>query len=181
MKLSFAVLSACISLAAPAAFAATPDLPACDVYWPACHYTVLNRPSTYIINKVVVHKTQGATAAGAAGWFADCDSGGSAHYSFDKSNGYCYQSVLEKDMAWHAGHGPTNTNSIGIEHSGWVTQNDTSKACYNESGWETRSCIVYYGVPFNRTYILGHIEVPGCLNGTGGGVDCHTDPGPYWD
>jgi hypothetical protein len=23
--------------------------------------------------------------------------------------------------------------------------------------------------------------VPGCSSGSGGGVDCHTDPGPYWN
>jgi len=176
--------AACIAgLAALAtgAFAATPDLSTCDVWQQACHFTVSNRESTYNINRVVIHKTQGGTAAGAASWFANCASGGSAHFTFDKSNGYCYQSVREKDIAWHAGYSSTNSNSVGIEHSGWVANNDTSTACYNESAIETKSCVTYYAVPANRSYIIAHSEVPGCSNPGGGGVNCHTDPGKYWN
>jgi N-acetyl-anhydromuramyl-L-alanine amidase AmpD len=169
-------LITCVSLAQ----ASTPDLPSCDVWELACHYTSSNRESSYDINRVVIHKTEGGSAAGAASWFTNCASGGSAHFVFDKSNGYCYQCVREADIAWHAGYSSTNNNSIGIEHSGWTANNDTSSACYQESAIETRSCVIYYGVPANRSYIIGHSEVPGC-SGYGGGVNCHTDPGPYWD
>lgn len=167
--------------AASLSMAATPDLPSCDVYKLACHYTNSSRPGTYGINRVVIHKTQGATAAAAASWFANCNSGGSAHYTFDKANGYCYQSVLEEDVAWHAGYSSTNNVSIGIEHSGWVANNDTSTACYNESAIETKSAVNYYGVRVSRSYIIAHSEVPGCSNPGGGGVNCHTDPGRYWN
>ena len=178
-KLSAALVAGLAALST-GAFAATPDLSTCDVWMAACHYTSSNRESTYNINRVVIHKTQGGTAAGAASWFANCASGGSAHFIFDKANGYCYQSVREKDIAWHAGYSSTNSNSVGIEHSGWVANNDTSTACYNESAIETKSCVTYYAVPANRSYIIGHSEVPGC-SGTGGGVNCHTDPGKYWN
>lgn len=164
-----------------AASASTPDLSTCDVWLPACHYTNSNRESTYDINRVVIHKTQGASASGAANWFADCRAPGSAHYVFDKANGKCYQCVREEDIAWQAGHSSTNSCSIGIEHSGWIANNDTTTACYDESAVATRSCIKYYGVPHNRTYIIGHSEVPGCANPGGGGKDCHTDPGQYWN
>jgi hypothetical protein len=162
------------------ASARTPDLPSCDVWVAACHYTNSDREATYNINRVVIHKTQGGTASGASSWFANCSSGGSAHFTFDKSNGYCYQNVLEADVAWHAGYSSTNNNSIGIEHSGWVANNDTSTACYNESALETKSCVIYYAVPGNRSYVIGHSEVPGCSY-SGGGVNCHSDPGPHWN
>ncbi len=173
-------LAASAFLVSAVSFAATPDLPSCDVWMQACNYTNSSREASYNINRVVIHKTQGGTAAGAASWFANCNSGGSAHFSFDKSNGYCYQSVLEEDIAWHAGYSSTNSNSVGIEHSGWVANNDTSTACYNESAIETKSCVTYYAVPANRSYIIGHSEVPGCSY-SGGGVNCHSDPGPHWN
>ncbi len=160
--------------------AATPDQSQCDQWVAACHYTSSNRESTYNINRVVIHKTQGGTAAGAASWFANCNSGGSAHFTYDKSNGYCYQHVREKDIAWHAGYSSTNSNSVGIEHSGWVANNDTTTACYNDSAIETKSCVTYYAVPANRSYIIGHSEVPGCSY-SGGGNNCHSDPGKYWN
>lgn len=177
---SFVLCAAILGLAASVS-AATPDLPSCDVYRLACHYTNSSRETSYNINRVVVHKTEGATAAGATSWFANCDSGGSAHYNFDKANGYCYQCVLEEDIAWHAGYSSTNSCSVGIEHSGWVASNDTTTACYNESAIETKSCVTYYAVPGNRTYIIGHNQVPGCSVAGGGGTSCHTDPGRYWN
>jgi N-acetyl-anhydromuramyl-L-alanine amidase AmpD len=178
-KFTFACTAILASLSVLSS-ARTPDLPSCDVWQQACHYTNSSREASYNINRVVIHKTQGGSAAGAASWFANCSSGGSAHFTFDKSNGYCYQSVYEADIAWHAGYSSTNNNSVGIEHSGWVANNDTSTACYNESAIETKSCKTYYAVPGNRSYVIGHSEVPGC-SGPGGGVNCHTDPGPYWN
>lgn len=171
---------AAFSVVALGATARTPDLPSCDIWQAACHYTNSDREASYNINRVVIHKTQGGTAAGASSWFANCASGGSAHFTFDKSNGHCYQNVLEADIAWHAGYSSTNSNSVGIEHSGWVANNDTSTACYNESAIETKSCVTYYAVPANRSYIIGHSEVPGCSY-SGGGTNCHSDPGTYWN
>lgn len=173
--------AAFVLLLSATTWAGTYDSSSCDVWQAACHYTTSNRESSYDINRVVIHKTEGATAAGAAGWFANCSSQGSAHYTLDKSNGYCYQCVRDRDIAWHAGYSSTNSNSIGIEHSGWVANNDTTTACYDKSALVTKSCVTYYGVPCNRSYILGHSEVPGCASGNGGGADCHTDPGPYWN
>jgi hypothetical protein len=180
MKKLTSALVAGLSCITFAATASTPDLSTCDVWLAACHWTNASREADYNINRVVIHKTQGGTAAGAASWFANCSSGGSAHFTFEKVNGYCYQSVREADVAWHAGYGSTNNNSVGIEHSGWVANNDTSTACYNESAIETKSCGTYYAVPMNRSYVIGHSEVPGC-SGTGGGTSCHTDPGRYWN
>ncbi len=179
-KFTFAASVAAFSVLSACGFARTPDLESCDVWQAACHYTNSSRETSYNINRVVIHKVQGGTAAGCASWFANCASGGSAHFAFDKSNGQCYQCVYEADIAWHAGYSSTNSNSVGIEHSGWVANNDTSTACYNESAIETKSCVTYYAVPANRSYIIGHSEVPGCSY-SGGGNNCHSDPGKYWN
>jgi hypothetical protein len=167
-------------LVASTCMAATPDLPSCDSWAPACsgNYTNSSRPSSSSINYVVIHKVQG-TAASAASWFQNCSAGVSAHYIFNNSTGYCYQSVLEEDIAYQVSG--FNTNCIGIEHGGYNGSNDTATACYDASAIETRSCIDYYGVPYDRQHILGHSECPGCSTGNGGGTTCHTDPGPYWN
>jgi len=180
MKKLTSVIVAALSALSLAGFARTPDLPSCDVWQLACHWTNASRETDYNINRVVIHKTEGGTASGASSWFANCSSAGSAQFVFEKVNGYCYQCVYEADIAWHAGYSSTNSNAVGIEHSGWTANNDTSTVCYNESGLESRSCRIYYAVPGNRTYVIGHSEVPGCT-GYGGGTSCHTDPGPYWN
>lgn len=181
MKPSFCCAAATFILFCVSA-SATTDLPSCQTWQPAasCNYTAASRPSDYAVRFVVIHKAQG-TAASAASWFQNCAAGGSAHYSFDSSSGYCYQSVREKDVAWHAGYWNTNLNSIGIEHGGYISSNDTATACYDASAVETRACISYYGVANDRAHIIGHSEVPGCGTPGGGGTSCHTDPGAYWN
>lgn len=153
------------------ATAGTPDLSSCDSWQPAasCNFQVSGRPGSAAISYVIIHKVQGS-AAGAASWFQNCAAGVSAHYAIDNNNGFCYQCVREKDIAWHCIN--RNTNGIGIEHGGYVSNNDNSNIMYRKSGLETRSCCVYYGVAFDRAHIQGHSEVPG---------NDHTDPGGFWD
>ncbi len=168
-----AILGAACVLLAGVGTAATPDLSSCDSWRPAHsgNYTNSSRPSSYPIQYVVIHKVQGS-AASAASWFQNPDCNASAHFTFNNSSGYCYQSVYEADVAWHAGNWTYNTKSVGIEHGGYVTSNDTATVCYNESAIETRSCIIYYDVTHSRSRIVGHSEVPGAT---------HTDPGQYWN
>jgi len=149
---------------------------------PACssNYTNMSRPSTYPINYVVIHKVEGS-ASGAASWFQNCSAAVSAHFIFNNSTGYCYQSVYEADEAWHAGWADTNRRGVGIEHGGYTASNDVATVCYDESAIETKSCIIYYSVTHDRSHVIGHYQVPGCSGGTGGGTGCHTDPGSYWN
>ncbi len=172
-KIAIAILGAACALMVSAGFARTPDLPSCDSWRPAHsgNYTNSSRPSSYPIQYVVIHKVQGS-AASAASWFQNAACNASAHFIFNNSSGYCYQSVLEEDVAWHAGNWTYNTKSVGIEHGGYVTSNDTATVCYNESAIETKSCIIYYDVTKSRSRILAHSEVPGAT---------HTDPGQYWN
>lgn len=172
-KLNAFFVGAACALLVNAASAATPDLSSCDEWRLACsgNYTNSSRPSAYPINYVVIHKVQG-TASSAASWFQNCSANVSAHFIFNNSSGYCYQSVYEADIAYHAGNWTYNTQSVGIEHGGYVSSNDTATVCYDESAKETKSCIIYYSVTWSRTRILGHSQVPGAT---------HTDPGQYWN
>lgn len=172
-RYSIAVLGAICALSVAPAFAATPDLSTCDSWRPAhsSNYTVSSRPSSYPIRYVVIHKVQGS-AASAASWFENPAANVSAHFTYNNTSGYCYQSVREKDLGWHAGNWTYNTQSVGIEHGGYVHLNDTADICYRESAIETRSTIIYYDVLWNRTRIIGHNQVPGAT---------HTDPGVHWN
>ncbi|AVT41428.1 N-acetylmuramoyl-L-alanine amidase [Plantactinospora sp. BB1] len=143
--------------------------------WAPAHsanYTVANRESTYPINYVVIHVTQGSYA-GSISWFQNPASQVSAHYTIRSSDGAVTQSVREKDVAWHAGNWTYNTQSIGIEHEGYVTQPSWfTDAMYRSSAALTRHLCDRYGIPKDRSRIIGHNQVPGAT---------HTDPGPHWN
>ncbi|WP_143590813.1 N-acetylmuramoyl-L-alanine amidase [Thermoactinospora rubra] len=136
------------------------------------NYTVSSRPSSYAIDRVIIHVTQGSYA-GTISWFQNPSANVSAHYVIRSSDGDVTQMVREKDIAWHAGNWNYNTRSIGIEHEGWVSQPSWfTEAMYRASAALTRAICDKYGIPKTRSYIIGHNEVPGAT---------HTDPGPHWD
>ncbi len=134
--------------------------------------TAANRPTTYPIQYVVIHVTQ-ETYADTIGIFQDPASQVSAHYVVRSSDGDITQMVREKNVAWHAGNWNYNTWSVGIEHEGWVDDPTWfTEAMYRASAALTANLCAKYGIPVNRTHIIGHSEVPGAT---------HTDPGQYWD
>ncbi|WCN83383.1 N-acetylmuramoyl-L-alanine amidase [Micromonospora sp. LH3U1] len=136
------------------------------------NYTVASRPGSHPVNRIVIHMTQGAYA-GAISWFQNPAAKASAHYTFRSSDGAVTQSVREKDIAWHAGNWTYNTESIGIEHEGYVDNAAWfTDAMYRASAALTRSLATKYGIPKDRAHIIGHREVPGAT---------HTDPGPNWN
>ena len=155
------------------ALAASPDYP--NATWVAAstsNYTVSSRPSAYAIDRVVIHVTQGSYA-GTISWFQNPAAQVTAHYVVKSSNGAITQMVRDKDIAWHAGNWSYNTRSIGIEHEGYV--DDASwftDAMYRSSAALTRYICDKYGIPKDRTHIIGHVQVPGST---------HTDPGQYWN
>ncbi|MFC5813911.1 golvesin C-terminal-like domain-containing protein [Nonomuraea harbinensis] len=152
---------------------ASPDYPpAAWVAASSSNYRVSNRETSYNIDRIVIHVTQGSYA-GTISWFQNPAAQVSAHYVVKSSNGAITQMVRDKDVGWHAGNSTYNNRSIGIEHEGWV--NDASwftDAMYRSSAALTRHLADKYGVPKNRTGIIGHNEVPGAT---------HTDPGPHWN
>ncbi|WP_328535461.1 N-acetylmuramoyl-L-alanine amidase [Streptomyces sp. NBC_00344] len=136
------------------------------------NYSASSRPSTYAVDRVVIHVTQ-ETFGNTLGIFQNPAKAVSAHYVVRSADGYIAQCVREHDIAWHAGNWNYNTRSIGIEHEGWVDQPAYfTDALYTQSAALTASVCERYGIPKDRTHIIGHVEVPG--------TD-HTDPGPLWD
>jgi N-acetyl-anhydromuramyl-L-alanine amidase AmpD len=136
------------------------------------NYTVANRESDYNIQYVVIHVTEGSYS-GSISWFQNPSAQVSAHYVVRSSDGQITQTVREKDIAWHAGNWTYNTQSIGIEHEGYVS-NCTwfTDPMYRASAGIVKSVSAKYAIPKDRSHIIGHHEVPGAT---------HTDPGSCWD
>ncbi|MET7286344.1 N-acetylmuramoyl-L-alanine amidase [Streptomyces sp. NPDC005573] len=136
------------------------------------NYTASSRPSTYAVDRVIIHITQ-ETYANTLTIFQNPQKQVSAHYLVRSADGHIAQCVREADVAWHAGNWGYNTRSVGIEHEGWVDQPAyLTNALYEQSAKLTASVCDRYGIPKDRAHILGHSQVPG--------TD-HTDPGPGWD
>ncbi|MFD9904582.1 N-acetylmuramoyl-L-alanine amidase [Streptomyces sp. NPDC059063] len=136
------------------------------------NYTASNRPSSYPVKYVVIHVTQ-ETYADTLAIFQNPAKKVSAHYVVRSRDGHIAQCVRERNVAWHAGNWTYNTQSIGIEHEGWVDKPEYfTDAMYEQSAALTAAICKKYGIPKDRERIIGHVEVPG--------TD-HTDPGRYWD
>ncbi|MET7999774.1 N-acetylmuramoyl-L-alanine amidase [Nonomuraea glycinis] len=159
-------------LNARAAVASTDYPPATWVAANSGNYRVSSRETSYNIDRIVIHVTQGSYA-GTISWFQNPSAAVSAHYVIKSSNGAVTQMVRDKDVAWHAGNSSYNNRSIGIEHEGFV--NDASwftEAMYRSSAALARYMCDKYGIPKTRTGIIGHNQVPGAT---------HTDPGSHWN
>ncbi|WP_326700735.1 amidase [Streptomyces sp. NBC_01754] len=122
------------------------------------------------VDKVVVHVTQGSYA-GAISWFQNPASEVSSHYVVRSSDGEITQMVRDKDTAYHARS--ANSSSLGIEHEGYVDDPSWfTDPMYRSSAALTAHLCDRYGIPKDRTHVIGHSEAPG---------NDHTDPGANWD
>ena len=146
------------------------------------NYTVANRPYSHLIDKIIIHVTQGSWSS-ALNWFQNPRAGASTHYTVRSSDGYLGQSVAEKDICWHAGNWSYNQTSIGIEHEGFVSDPSWfTEALYDASAQLSAYLVNKYGIPLDRAHLIGHSEVPDpYAPGQYGGATNHTDPGYYWD
>jgi hypothetical protein len=165
-----------------AATAGATDFP--DASWvPAdpSNYSVADRPHDYPVDMMVIHDIEGSYGS-AIQTFQTPGRAGSAHYVVSYK-GQITQMVREKDIAWHAGNWDYNTRSIGIEHEGFAwTPGLYTTAEYNASAQIAASICSRWGVPLDRTHVIGHNQVPDPNNpGLTGGSSHHTDPGPYWN
>ncbi|WP_327088861.1 N-acetylmuramoyl-L-alanine amidase [Nonomuraea sp. NBC_01738] len=157
---------------APFAAAATDYPGALWVPASTANYAVSNRPASDPIDRIVIHVVQGSYA-GSISWFQNPAAQVSAHYVVRSSDGQITQMVREKDRAWHAGNSDYNHRSVGIEHEGYISDASWfTDQMYRSSAALTRNIADRYGIPKDRSHIIGHVEVPGAD---------HTDPGPYWD
>ncbi|WP_214416202.1 N-acetylmuramoyl-L-alanine amidase [Sphaerisporangium fuscum] len=122
------------------------------------------------IDRIVIHVMQGSYA-GTISWFQNPSAKVSAHYLVRSSDGDITQMVHDKDVAYHAT--VYNDRAIGIEHEGYISDASWfTDAMYRSSAALTRYIADKYGIPKDRTHIIGHVEVP---------TSDHTDPGPYWN
>ncbi len=124
------------------------------------------------INYIVIHTIQGSYS-GAISWFKNPAAKVSSHYVVRSSDGRITQMVDDSDIAYH--DACFNSNSIGIEHEGYVDNPGKwyTDAMYRESAKLTAWLCDKYNIPKDRQHILGHNETPDCSS--------HTDPGPGWD
>ncbi|MFB6811000.1 N-acetylmuramoyl-L-alanine amidase [Streptomyces sp. NPDC056387] len=130
-----------------------------------------DRPDDYRVDRIVVHVTQGSFASSVDA-FKNPWHQASAHYIVGQ-DGRIEQMVRELDVAFHSGNRSMNERSVGIEHEGFVDRpQDFTDALYAASARLAADVCHRYGIPVDRTHILGHSEVPGAD---------HTDPGPHWD
>ncbi|MVX59750.1 hypothetical protein E5983_08970, partial [Streptococcus danieliae] len=122
------------------------------------------------IDRIVIHHNAGMSDEGArATWYIRNGNETSAHYQVtpDKVWGV----VPENEVAWHAGHYPTNQRSIGIEHlnnslgPNWTIAEET----YRNSAKLIADISIRYNIPLDRTHVIGHDEVSATL--CPGGID----------
>jgi len=142
------------------------------------NYTNANRGAART-DMIVIHVAQGSYS-GTINWFQDPRANASAHYVVSRK-GRVAQCVRNEDIAWHAGHWRTNTKSIGIEHAGYISNRKSfTRRMYRSSARLSAYLSRRFNIPVDRRHIIGHNQVPGCP-GPGGGVNCHRDPGRYWN
>lgn len=135
------------------------------------NWRLADRPDDYRVDRIVVHVTQGGFASSVDA-FKNPWHKASAHYIV-RQDGHVEQMVRELDVAFHAGNRSMNERSVGIEHVGFVDRpQDFTDAMYAASAVLAAGICRRYGIPADRTHIVGHSEVPGAD---------HTDPGSHWD
>jgi N-acetyl-anhydromuramyl-L-alanine amidase AmpD len=144
---------------------------------------------------LVIHTMEAAktpsTARGCAAYFAKGTRRASAHYCVD--SGQVYQSVRERDVAWHAPN--ANDRAIGIEHAGYARQTPAEWSdSYNDAMLRLSAKVAAdicrrNGIPIvklspedvaaKKPGIAGHVDVSKGTGVSGG----HWDPGPNfpWD
>jgi hypothetical protein len=155
----------------------------CSTKYKAVHYSG-TRPLS-AIKWVVMHSTEGDSALGAAAWFANPNSGGSAHLCIDDK--YCFRTLRDNQVPW--GAPGANTNGFHIEQAGyakWSTLIWSSKhrATLERAAYKAALHCRKFGIPpvfidhtglkAGRPGITTHME---CTKAFGGS---HTDPGAGW-
>lgn len=153
-------------------------------------WEVSNRENSYDIQYIIIHTTEGNSAQGAIDWWSGANGGSaSAHYIVEDST--IYQTVADKNIAYHAGHAYYTNRSIGIEIVAWANIAGTiSDAEYRAAADLVRWLVNEYDISpvhilqNDNTSTLGNELPSGILGHTQ--VDLpevngfKTDPGPYF-
>lgn len=120
------------------------------------------------IDRIVIHTIEGSEA-GAISWFQDSSSGVSAHYVVSHT-GRLTRMLRDSDIGYHCR--TWNSRSIGIENEGYAHRDTWTRPQLGRLADLTAYLCRRYGLPADRTHIVGHSEVPG---------NVHRDPGPHFD
>lgn len=165
-----------------------PDSPIATKFIQAANFYVSN-PHT--IGWVVIHDMESSegdkTALNVANWFALKTTRASANYNVDSK--VAIQSVLEKDVAWHAPG--LSSKSIGVEHAGRASQ--TKAQWLDAYGLKmlALSAKLVADVCHRHNIPVRFVDAAGLLRGEFGitthaevtkafGKSTHTDPGKYF-
>jgi uncharacterized protein YraI len=124
--------------------------------------------SSRTINKIVIHTVEGSESS-CINWFQNPSARVSAHYVVSHA-GRVTQMVPDMSVAWHAGN--ANSTAIGIENEGYAGRNNWTTTQYEVLADLVRGLCDRYGIPKDRSRIVGHSEVPGATHG---------DPGRHFD
>jgi N-acetyl-anhydromuramyl-L-alanine amidase AmpD len=150
------------------------------ITWHAADPANFTEESSRTIDMVVIHKAEGS-AESAWSTFQDPTAQRSAHYVVG-SDGSVSQMVSDKNIAWHAGNWSYNVRSIGIENAGYTYRDDMTTVQMHSLAQLVAHLCEKYGIPEDRNHIIGHDEVPDPNDPSQmGGINHHTDPGPYFD
>jgi N-acetyl-anhydromuramyl-L-alanine amidase AmpD len=152
----------------------------CSKQYTAVHYSGTRTLTD--IRWVVLHCTEGATAQGAAAWFANPASQGSAHLVVDDL--ICYRTLSNLQVPW--GAQGANKNGFHIEMAGfarWTTEQWLAHdKTLRRAAFKTALHAKLFGIPLRwvgpkglmvrKKGITTHAD---CTKAFGGS---HTDPGP---
>lgn len=137
---------------------------------------------TDIINKIIIHDTEGGSAASVARYFASAGAKGSAHLVVDENA--CYRTLANTEIPWAAPG--ANTNGFHIEicgYASWTTDEwlDHRKTLERAAYKVAFHCHLFDCPPKWLTVadlkkgVRGVSSHANCTKAFGGS---HTDPGP---
>ena len=143
------------------------------------NFTQATRPMSSI-RFIVIHVTEGSFD-GTVAWLRDPRAHASANFVVSR-DGHVQELVPLHDIAWHAGNWAVNTRSIGIENVGFTDDPVGFTPAEYRSAAKLAAVVARRSlIPIDRQHIIGHYQVPDPNDPLqGGGIDRHTDPGPYW-
>ena len=143
------------------------------------NYTTAERPLR-AIRFIVIHVTEGGFL-GTVSWLRDPRAHASANFVVDR-NGHVQELVPLHDIAWHAGNWAVNRQSIGIENVGYTADPSGFTGAEYRAAARLAAVVARRSLmPVDRQHIIGHNQVPDPNDpAQGGGIDNHTDPGPFW-
>jgi N-acetyl-anhydromuramyl-L-alanine amidase AmpD len=125
----------------------------CSTEYKAVHHGGPRRPSE--IGWIVIHSTEGATAQGAARWFTNPQSGGSANLVIDDK--HCFRTVDDLTVPW--GAPPLNQRGFHIECAGYAawTKQEWLKHTpeLRRAAWKTAQRCVVYKIPVRQVGWIG--------------------------